>query len=234
MHNVAPEEVAKFEALAAQWWDPAGDFKTLHDINPTRLGVITAHVELSGARAVDVGCGGGILSEALASAGALVTGIDLSESALHVASNHAAEAELEINYRRISAEALAVEQPSEFTAVVCMELLEHVPEPGSLVQACAALAAPGAWLFFATLNRTPKAYTQAVLGAEYLLRLLPRGTHDYRKFVRPSELAAWARECALTDISTTGMRYDPFSGRCRLSDDHSVNYILSCRKPPAG
>ncbi|MDH3712863.1 MAG: bifunctional 2-polyprenyl-6-hydroxyphenol methylase/3-demethylubiquinol 3-O-methyltransferase UbiG [Gammaproteobacteria bacterium] len=233
MHNVAPEEVAKFDALAEQWWDPAGDLKTLHDINPTRLGVVAAQVELQGARVVDVGCGGGILSEALACAGARVTGIDLSETALQVAGNHARHAQLTIDYRAISAAALAMEEPSSFDVVVCMELLEHVPDPGGLVHACADLAAPGAWLFFATLNRTAKAYTQAVLGAEYLLRLLPRGTHDYRKFVRPSELAAWTRECTLTDISTTGMRYDPFSGRCTLSDDHSVNYILSCRKPHA-
>jgi 2-polyprenyl-6-hydroxyphenyl methylase/3-demethylubiquinone-9 3-methyltransferase len=180
-----------------------------------------------------VGCGGGILSEALAGAGARVTGIDLSETALQVAGKHAEQAQLAIDYRAISVAALAAQEPSSFDAVVCMELLEHVPDPAGLVHACADLASPGAWLFFATLSRTVKAYLQAVLGAEYLLRLLPRGTHDYRKFIRPSELAAWVRECGLTDISTTGMRYDPLSGRCTLDDDPSVNYILSCRKSEA-
>jgi len=233
MQNVAPDEVAKFDALAEHWWDPDGELRTLHHINPTRLGAISEHVDLATASVVDVGCGGGILSEALAAAGARVTGIDLSESALQVAARHAADGGLQIDYRRLSAEALAAEQPAAFDAVVCMELLEHVPQPEMLVRACAELAAPGAWLFFSTLNRTPKAYAQAVLGAEYVLRLLPRGTHDYRKFIRPSELAAWARACALTDIATSGLRYEPFSGRSTLTDDLSVNYILRCRKADA-
>ncbi len=230
MHNVAPEEVAKFDALAEQWWDPGGDFRTLHHINPTRLELIAAELELAGARVVDVGCGGGILSEALARAGARVTGIDMSEPAVQVARRHAEQAELDIEYVATSAEALADERPDSFDAVVCMELLEHVPDPETLVQACAALAAPGGWLFFSTLNRTGKAYAQAVLGAEYVLGLLPRGTHDYRKFIRPSELAGWVRRCGLEGIRTTGLRYRPFTRRSTLSDDHAVNYILTCRK----
>lgn len=233
MHNAAPEEVAKFDALAGEWWNPSGDFKTLHEINPTRLALIAAHVALPGARLVDVGCGGGILSEALAGAGARVTGIDLSEAAVQVARDHAQAAQLDIEYLATSAEALALRRSESFDAVVCMELLEHVPEPGALVDACATLAAPGAWVFFSTLNRTAKAYAQAVLGAEYVLGLLPRGTHDYRKFIRPSELAAWARGSGLLDIRTTGLRYAPFSGRSGLSDDHAVNYFLLCRKPDA-
>ncbi len=224
--NVAADEVAKFDALAGEWWDPQGGFKTLHHVNPVRLALIERYAALAGQAVLDVGCGGGILSEALAKRGARVTAIDLSGGALEAARAHAAHSALEIEYREAAAETLAGERPGHYAVVTCMELLEHVPDPAALVAACATLAAPGALVCFSTLNRTPQAYLQAVLGAEYLLRLLPLGTHSYASFIRPAELAAWARAAGLTAPRSHGLRYNPLNGRATLGDDLSVNYFM--------
>jgi 2-polyprenyl-6-hydroxyphenyl methylase/3-demethylubiquinone-9 3-methyltransferase len=231
MLNVDPVELAKFSALAHRWWDPTGDFKPLHDINPLRLDYIARRSRgLEGKRILDVGCGGGILAEAMATAGATVTGIDLSEKALSVARLHQLESGVEVDYRLIDAEALATKRPAEFDVVTCMELLEHVPQPASTVAACAALAKPGGLVVFSTLNRNPKAYLLAVIGAEYVLRLLPRGTHDYARFIKPSELAGFARQTGLEADDLTGMTYNPLSGTYRFEADTSVNYIATYRR----
>ncbi|MDP3534571.1 MAG: bifunctional 2-polyprenyl-6-hydroxyphenol methylase/3-demethylubiquinol 3-O-methyltransferase UbiG [Halomonas sp.] len=229
--NVDAAEVAKFEALASRWWDPQSEFKPLHDINPLRLDFIDARSGLAGKRVLDVGCGGGILSESMAHRGAKVTGIDLGEAPLGVARLHAEASGVEIDYRNISVEALADEQPGQFDIITCMEMLEHVPDPASVIRACSQLVRPGGYVFFSTLNRTPKSYAFAVLGAEYVLRLLPRGTHDYAKFIRPSEMAAWSRISGLEVREQTGLTYNPLTRRYRLvANDVSVNYMMYCRK----
>ena len=229
--NVDPTELAKFGALAARWWDPHSEFKPLHDINPLRLGWIDEQVGLKGKRVIDIGCGGGILAESMAALGADVTGIDLSEKPLKVAQLHLLESGQTVDYRLIAAEQMAQEQPSRFDCVTCMEMLEHVPDPTSTVGAAAALTRPGGWVFFSTLNRNPKSFLLAIIGAEYVLNLLPKGTHEYRRFITPAELAAMARDAGLTVNGFIGMTYNPFSKVYALSDDVSVNYLVACRKP---
>jgi 2-polyprenyl-6-hydroxyphenyl methylase/3-demethylubiquinone-9 3-methyltransferase len=232
--NADPAELARFSALAHRWWDPHSDFKPLHDINPLRLGWIERIAGgLAGKRVVDVGCGGGILAEAMAVRGASVTGIDLSEKALGVARLHQLESGVEVDYRLVAAEALAQSTPAAFDVVTCMELLEHVPEPASTVAACAQLVRPGGRVFFSTLNRNPKSYVYAVIGAEYVLGLLPRGTHDWSRFLRPSELAAHARAAGLQVGEITGMTYNPLTRTYRLEDDTAVNYLMACTRPAA-
>ena len=230
--NVDRAEIAKFSELAHRWWDPESEFKPLHDINPLRLGWIErASGGLAGKTIVDVGCGGGILAESLAAKEAQVTGIDMSDKALKVARLHLYESGLKVDYRLVAAEAMAAELPAAFDVVTCMEMLEHVPEPASVVAACAQLAKPGGWVFFSTLNRNLKSYAFAVLGAEYVLKLLPRGTHDYGKFLRPAELARMAREAGLEVAEIVGMTYNPFTKVYRLEPDTDVNYLMACRKP---
>ncbi|MBR9923588.1 MAG: bifunctional 2-polyprenyl-6-hydroxyphenol methylase/3-demethylubiquinol 3-O-methyltransferase UbiG [Gammaproteobacteria bacterium] len=229
--NVDAAEVAKFEALASRWWDSEGEFKPLHAINPLRLDFIDARAGLAGKKVLDVGCGGGILSESMAHRGASVTGIDLGEAPLSVARLHAIESGATVDYRLISVEALAAEQPGHYDIVTCMEMLEHVPDPASVIRACSQLVRPGGYVFFSTLNRTPKSYAFAILGAEYVLNLLPRGTHDYAKFIRPSEMAAWARAAELEVNEQTGLTYNPLTRHYRLvANDVSVNYMMYCRK----
>lgn len=229
--NADPAELAKFSELAHRWWDPDSEFRPLHQINPLRLEWIDAQFSLAGQRVLDVGCGGGILADAMARKGAAVLGIDLAARALKVAQLHALEAHTpNVEYREVSAEALAAEQPASFDAVTCMEMLEHVPDPASVVQACAALVKPGGWVFFSTINRNPKAFAFAILGAEYLLNLLPRGTHEYLKFIRPSELASFCRDSGLQQSASRGLEYNPLTRRYRLTADTSVNYLVATRK----
>ena len=230
-HNVDQAELAKFGALAARWWDPHSEFKPLHDINPLRLNLIDKHVGLSGKRVIDIGCGGGILAESMAARGAEVTGIDLSEKPLSVAKLHLLESGQQVDYRLVAAEEIALQQPAHFDCVTCMEMLEHVPDPPSTVRAAAALAKPGGWVFFSTLNRNPKSFLFAIIGAEYVLNLLPKGTHEYRRFITPAELATMTRDAGLNVTGFTGMTYNPFSRVYALNDDVSVNYIVACRKP---
>ena len=230
MSNVDPLELEKFSALAHRWWDPKSEFKPLHDINPLRLDYIDGIVTLKQKKILDVGCGGGILAESMAARGAMVTGIDLADKPLKVAELHLLESGQHVEYRSISAEDLAREQPAAFDAVTCMELLEHVPDPAATVAACAALVKPGGQVFFSTINRNPKSYLFAVIGAEYILRLLPRGTHDYARFIKPSELAAMCRQAQLTMAGITGMTYNPFTQRYALEPDASVNYIVHATK----
>jgi 2-polyprenyl-6-hydroxyphenyl methylase/3-demethylubiquinone-9 3-methyltransferase len=230
--NADPRELAKFSELAHRWWDTESDFRPLHQINPLRLAWIDGLAGLNGKRALDVGCGGGILADSMARRGADVLGIDLAGKALKVAQLHAIEAATpRIAYREIAAEALAVESPESFDVVTCMEMLEHVPDPASIVSACARLSRPGGWVFFSTINRNAKAFVFAIVGAEHVLKLLPRGTHEYAKFLRPSELAGWCRAAALEPVTTRGLEYNPLSRRYRLSADTSVNYLVACRKP---
>jgi 2-polyprenyl-6-hydroxyphenyl methylase / 3-demethylubiquinone-9 3-methyltransferase len=230
--NADPAELAKFSDLAHRWWDREGEFRPLHEINPLRLDWIQAQLPLKGRRVLDVGCGGGILSDAMARSGAEVLGIDLAAKSLRVAQLHALEAQTPgVTYREISAEALAVEQPGAFDAVTCMEMLEHVPDPASVVRACAALVKPGGWVFFSTINRNAKSFLFAIVGAEYLLNLLPRGTHEYARLIRPSELARHCRDAGLSLQQTRGMEHNPVTRRYWLSADTSVNYLLSCRRP---
>ena len=228
--NADPQELAKFGDLAHRWWDTDGEFRPLHQINPLRLDWIDAQVRLAGKTVLDVGCGGGILAEAMARRNADVLGIDLSSKPLRVAQLHAMESAIDhVRYREVAVEALAAEMPAHFDAVTCMEMLEHVPDPASVVRACAALVRPGGWVFFSTLNRNAKAWLMAVVGAEYVLKLLPKGTHEYQRFIRPSELGRWCRESGLVAQGFKGMGYNPLTQRYRLSDDTSVNYLLACR-----
>ena len=229
--NADPAELAKFSELAHRWWDPESEFRPLHQINPLRLEWIQSQVPLAGQRVLDVGCGGGILADAMARRGARVLGIDLATKPLRVAQLHALEAQTaNVEYREVSVEALAAEQPGAFDAVTCMEMLEHVPDPASVVQACGKLVKPGGWVFFSTINRNPKSFLFAIIGAEYLLNLLPRGTHEYLKFIRPSELAGYCRPAGLRLIQTRGMEYNPITRRYWLSADTSVNYMFSTQR----
>jgi 2-polyprenyl-6-hydroxyphenyl methylase/3-demethylubiquinone-9 3-methyltransferase len=228
--NVDPQEVAKFSELAHRWWDPASEFKPLHEINPLRLGWIDGLVPVAGKKTLDVGCGGGILAEAMARRGAKVKGIDLSDRALKVASLHQLESKAGVDYELIAAEDLAAREPAQYDIVTCMELLEHVPDPASTVAACAALARPGGHLFFSTINRNPKSYLFAIIGAEYVLRMLPRGTHDYARVIKPSELAGFCRAAALEVGDVTGMTYNPLTGVYALGRDTDVNYIVHAVK----
>jgi 2-polyprenyl-6-hydroxyphenyl methylase/3-demethylubiquinone-9 3-methyltransferase len=231
MLNADPRELAKFSDLAHRWWDLDSDFRPLHQINPLRLAWIEEFAGLDGKRVVDVGCGGGILSDAMARRGAEVLGIDLATKPLRVAQLHALEAATpRVEYREVSVEALAEQQPATFDVVTCMEMLEHVPDPASVVSACGKLAKPGGWVFFSTIHRNAKAFLFAIVGAEHVLSLLPKGTHQYAKFIRPSELAAWARSASLEAVATRGLDYNPLSRRYRLTDDTSVNYLLACRR----
>ena len=229
--NADPAELAKFSDLAHRWWDPHSEFKPLHQINPLRLGWIESLVPLKGQKVVDIGCGGGILSDAMARQGAEVLGIDLASKALKVAQLHALEAQTpNVRYRETSAEDLAAEMPGQFDVVTCMEMLEHVPDPASVVRACATLAKPGGWVFFSTINRNPKSFLFAIVGAEYVLNMLPRGTHEYAKFIRPSELARHVREAGLTLNSTRGLQYNPLTQRYWMDGDASMNYLFATRK----
>jgi 2-polyprenyl-6-hydroxyphenyl methylase/3-demethylubiquinone-9 3-methyltransferase len=231
--NVDPREIGKFEELAARWWDPESEFKPLHDINPLRLDYVDRAAGLAGKEVLDVGCGGGILSESMALRGARVTGIDLGEMPLRVAELHTLESGVSVEYRRVSAEALAAERPGSFDVVTCMEMLEHVPNPASVVAACARLVRPGGLVFFSTLNRNPKSYLFAVIGAEYILGLLPKGTHDFARFIRPSELDRWIRAAGLATTDMTGMTYNPLTQAYRLDkQDLGVNYLVTCRRDP--
>ena len=231
-HNADPAELAKFSALASQWWDENGKFRPLHDINPLRLALVDEHVAgVKGKKVIDIGCGGGLVSEGLARMGAQVTGIDMATKALAVAKLHALESNLVVNYREITAEAMADEAAGQFDIVTCLEMLEHVPNPASVIAACAKLAKPGASLFFSTISRTPKAYALTVLGAEYVLGLLPRGTHEYAKLLKPSELIGFARAAGLELVKMHGMSYNPLTHVAKWSEDTNVNYIVILRKP---
>jgi 2-polyprenyl-6-hydroxyphenyl methylase/3-demethylubiquinone-9 3-methyltransferase len=230
--NADAQELAKFSDLAHRWWDPESEFRPLHEINPLRLDWIDSLAGLRGKTVLDVGCGGGVLSESMARRAAHVTGIDLSTKALGVARLHALESEVvNLEYREIATEALAAERPASFDVVTCMEMLEHVPDPASVIEACARLAKPGGWVFFSTLNRNPKAFLFAIVGAEYVLKMLPRGTHEYERFIRPSELARWCRDAGLSPAGSRGLQYNPLTKRYWLSDDTSVNYLVATRKP---
>jgi len=230
--NVDPQEIAKFEALASRWWDRESEFRPLHDINPLRANYIAQHSPVAGKRLVDVGCGGGILAEAMAQRGAVVTGIDMGEAPLTVAKLHQLESGIAVNYRQSTAEQLAAEEAGTYDIVCCLEMLEHVPEPEEVVAACAKLAKPGGALYFSTINRNPKSFAFAIVGAEYVLQLLPAGTHEYARFIKPSELAGWLREAGLTLQGMTGLTYNPLSKRYRLDEtDVSVNYMVRAVKP---
>jgi len=229
--NIDHAEIDKFDQLASRWWDPHSEFKPLHDINPLRLDYINRRAPLQQRSVIDVGCGGGLLSEGMARLGARVTGIDMGEAPLSVARLHLLESGVEVDYQRLTAEDMAAHHPQAFETCTCLEMLEHVPDPASVIQACADLVRPGGQVFFSTINRNPKAYLFAIIGAEYLLRLLPKGTHDYRKFIRPSELERWARDAGLQLRELTGMSYNPLTGEYRLGDDVDVNYLAWFSKP---
>jgi 2-polyprenyl-6-hydroxyphenyl methylase/3-demethylubiquinone-9 3-methyltransferase len=232
--NVDANEIAKFEELAERWWDPESEFRPLHDINPLRLNYIDERAPLPGKTALDVGCGGGLVAEGMARRGAEVTGIDLGELPLQVARRHAEQEGIELEYRNVAVEELAAERPGQYDVVTCLEMLEHVPDPGSVVAACARLTKPGGQLFFSTINRNPKSFVFAIVGAEYILRMLPRGTHEYAKLIRPSELGAWCRDAGLEVRDTTGMTYNPLTNVYKLGRDVSVNYLMHAIKPEAG
>ncbi len=232
--NIDYDEIHKFEQLASRWWDPNSEFKPLHEINPLRLNYIDEIAGLAGKRVLDVGCGGGILSESMAARGAIVTGIDMGEAPLSVAKLHLLETGQEVDYQRIPVEMLADERPGAYDIVTCMEMLEHVPDPSSIIQSCAELAKPGGNLFFSTLNRNPKSYLFAIIGAEYLLRLLPKGTHDFNKFIRPSGLDRCLLSAVLHTPDTAGLSYNPLIATYKLSSDVDVNYMVSCTKPTDG
>ncbi|MGH1486432.1 MAG: bifunctional 2-polyprenyl-6-hydroxyphenol methylase/3-demethylubiquinol 3-O-methyltransferase UbiG [Cellvibrionaceae bacterium] len=229
--NVDPSEIAKFEALAKRWWDRNSEFKPLHDINPLRSNFIDERSPVAELKVLDVGCGGGILCESLAQRGAKVTGIDMGEAPLNVAKIHQLESNLSINYQRITAEELAQKEPESYDIVTCLEMLEHVPDPSQVIQACFDLVKPGGDVYFSTINRNPKSYMFAIIGAEYLLKLLPKGTHEYSKFIRPSELAAWARQAGLQWVEITGMTYNPITKKYKLNpNDVDVNYLVHTTK----
>jgi 2-polyprenyl-6-hydroxyphenyl methylase/3-demethylubiquinone-9 3-methyltransferase len=230
LHNVDPHEIGKFEKLASRWWDPNSEFKPLHDINPLRLDYIDRLTPLDGKRVIDVGCGGGLLSEGMATRGAQVTGIDMGKAPLSVAQLHRHESGLEIDYQQATAEQMAAAHAGQFDIVTCLEMLEHVPNPAAAIQACAQLVRDDGYVFFSTINRNPKAWLFAVIGAEYLLQLLPKGTHDYAKFIRPSEMEAWARAAGLQLVDLAGMSYNPLTREYRLGQDVSVNYLACFRK----
>ena len=231
--NVDAAEIAKFEALAERWWDPKSEFRPLHDINPLRLNYIDERVGLKGKKVIDIGCGGGLVSEGMARRGATVTGIDLGEAPLAVARLHAQKDGIEVEYLNITAEEIAAGRAGQYDAVTCLEMLEHVPDPGAVIAACAKLVKPGGQVFFSTINRNPKAFVLAIVGAEYILRLLPRGTHEYAKLIKPSELAGWARDAGLQLKDTCGMQYNPFTAQASLNRDVSVNYLVHCIKAEA-
>lgn len=229
--NADPLELKKFSDLAHRWWDPTSEFRPLHDINPLRLEWINSRVSLDGKTIVDIGCGGGILAESMAKKGGHITGIDLSEKALKVADLHSLESGVQVQYEMISAEDLAVREPARYDIVTCMEMLEHVPDPAAIVRACATLVKPGGHVFFSTLNRNPKSYLFAVIGAEYLLRLLPKGTHDYMKFITPAELAQFIRNAGMQVNSLKGMTYNPVTRIYSLNQNTDVNYLIACTRP---
>ena len=232
--NVDRAEVAKFEALASRWWDRESEFKPLHDINPLRTNYIDRHASLAGKKVLDVGCGGGILSEAMAQRGADVTGIDMGEAPLNIAKLHALESGVSVKYQQIPVEQLAEEMPASFDVVTCLEMLEHVPDPASIIQACYKLVKPGGMVFFSTINRNPKAYAMAIIGAEYIMRMLPAGTHDYDKFIKPSELTRWCRAADLSVLDMTGMIYNPLTQEYSLKDqDVDLNYLVATRREDA-
>lgn len=229
--NVDEAEVAKFNALAARWWDPEGDFRPLHEINPLRLDWIRQHVDLAGKTVVDIGCGGGILTEGMASVGATVTGIDMADGPLTVARLHQAESGADVCYRQMTAEALAESDAGAFDVVTCLEMLEHVPDPSQVIESCHALVKPGGHVFFSTINRNPKSFLFAIVGAEYVLKLLPAGTHEYRKFIRPSELEEWARAAGLTLQHSIGLHYNPLTKDYSLGSNVDVNYLMHFSRP---
>ena len=229
--NVDLAELAKFNALASRWWDTEGEFGALHEINPLRLDWIRQHVNLSGCRVVDIGCGGGILTESMADAGATVTGIDMAEGPLSVARLHLHESGADVDYRRSTAEELAAAEPGEYDVVTCLEMLEHVPDPAQVIRSCVELVKPGGDVFFSTINRNPKSFVFAIVGAEYVLKLLPRGTHEYEKFIRPSELEAWARTSGLELRASIGMHYNPFTREYSLGPNLDVNYLMHYQRP---
>jgi 2-polyprenyl-6-hydroxyphenyl methylase/3-demethylubiquinone-9 3-methyltransferase len=229
--NVDAAEIAKFDALAARWWDPAGEFRPLHDINPLRLDYIRQRISLAGTKVVDVGCGGGILAESMALAGAQVTGIDMAEGPLSVARLHQLESGTKVTYLQSTAEDLAAAHSAEFDAVTCLEMLEHVPSPAAIIRACNDLVKPGGDVFFSTINRNPKAFVFAIVGAEYMLRLLPAGTHEYEKFIKPSELEEWARRTGLEHLSSIGMHYNPLTRVYSLGSNIDVNYLMHFKRP---
>jgi len=229
--NIDPAEIKKFEDLASRWWDIEGEFKPLHEMNPLRLGFINTGSPLEGKVVCDIGCGGGILSESMAACGATTSGIDMGKAPLSVARLHAMESDLEIDYQQITAEELAQQKPASFDVITCMEMLEHVPEPSSVINACFELVKPGGSVYFSTINRNPKAYAFAIVGAEYLMKMLPRGTHDYTKFIKPSELDEWARSAGLELVDLKGVSYNPFTGLFSQSQDVDVNYMVHYRRP---
>ena len=232
-HNVDASEIAKFDSLASRWWDPAGEFRPLHEINPLRLDYIRQRVTLRGRKVLDIGCGGGILSESMGQEGARVTGIDMADGPLAVARLHQAESGAEVEYLQSTAESMAQERPEQFDVVTCLEMLEHVPSPLAVIEACASLVRPGGDIFFSTINRNPKAFMLAIVGAEYLLRLLPAGTHEYDKFIKPSELETWSRRAGLQHRGSIGMHYNPLSREYSLGGNVDVNYLMHFQRPDA-
>ena len=228
--NVDPQEIKKFEDLASRWWDPNSEFKPLHEINPLRLNFINQYADIAGKTVLDVGCGGGILAESMAAKGANVTGIDMGAAPLNVAKLHLLESNQTVEYKQITAEDMAKDKPAHFDVVTCMEMLEHVPDPSSIIQSCFELVKPGGHVFFSTINRNPKSYLLAIIGAEYILRMLPKGTHDYRKFIKPSELHQWARQTGLNIHKLIGMTYNPLTKVYSLGDDVDVNYIMYAQR----